>query len=45
MYTVTIRFNGAQFVAELDNPEIDGMGETIPEALRDLADNMEALQL
>ena len=47
MYTVTIRFinDHEHFVASLDNSEIEGVGDAITDALHDLADNMEALQV
>jgi hypothetical protein len=49
MHTVKIRenYNGAEFIASLETSagDVEGMGESIPEALRDLADNMEAVQL
>ena len=47
MYYVTIRFvNGHEhFVAYLNNSETEGVGETIADSLRDLAENIEALQL
>jgi len=47
MYTVTIIYRGHHdnFLATLDNTETEGVGETIADALRDLAENMEALQL
>lgn len=47
MHTVTIRFSDTQFifVATMPNSETEGIGETISDALRDLADNMEAVQI
>ena len=46
MYTVTIRFNEGEFFALLEgSAEIEGIGETISDALRDLADNIESLQI
>jgi len=55
MHTVTIRFNDGEFLASLENSDTlpvfahvydaEGMGETIADALRDLAENIEALQI
>jgi hypothetical protein len=47
MHTVTIRFSDTQFifVATMSDSETEGIGETISDALRDLADNMEAVQI
>lgn len=43
MHTVTIRFDEDQFIASLD--ETEGVGESISEALRDLAENIELSQI
>lgn len=47
MHTVTIRFSDTQFifVATMSDSETEGIGETISDALRDLADNMETVQI
>ena len=45
MNSVTIRFNDGTFFASLDDSELEGQGETIPEALRDLAENIELVQI
>jgi hypothetical protein len=44
MHTVTIRFSDTQFmfVATMSNSETEGIGDSISDALRDLADNMDA---
>jgi hypothetical protein len=45
VHTVKIRenYNGAEFIATLETytGDVEGMGESIPEALRDLANNMD----
>jgi hypothetical protein len=47
MHTVTIRFSDTQFifVATMSDSETEGIGETISDALRDLADNIDGLPI
>jgi hypothetical protein len=41
MNPVTIRFNDGMFFASMEDSELEGSGETISEALRDLAEVIE----
>ena len=41
MNTVTIRFNDVMFFATMEDSELEGSGESIPDALRDLAEVIE----
>lgn len=49
MYTVTIRISEDQFIATFSvhggSDEVEGTGESITDALRDLAENIEAIQI
>lgn len=45
MNTIVIRFSDGEFFASMDDSEMEGVGETISEALRDLADNIELRQI
>lgn len=45
MYHVTIRFSDGLFYAAMDDTEIEGVGDSIAEALIDLADNIELGQI
>lgn len=39
--TVTIRFNDGMFFAAIEDSELEGSGESISDALRDLAEVIE----
>jgi hypothetical protein len=39
--SVTVRFSDGLFFASMDDSELEGSGETIPDALRDLAEVIE----
>ena len=41
MNTVTIRFSDGMFFATMEDSELEGSGETISDALRDLAEVIE----
>ena len=41
MNTVTIRFNDGMFFATMEDSELEGSGENISDALRDLAEVIE----
>lgn len=45
MNNVTIRFDEGEFIASLENTELEGVGETMSDALRDLAENIELGQI
>lgn len=45
MHNVTIRFSEDEFIASMEDSEIEGVGDTISEALRDLAENIELRQI
>ncbi len=45
MHTVTIRFTEGLFYAAMDDSELEGVGDSISEALRDLAENIELSQI
>jgi hypothetical protein len=38
---LTVRFNDGLFFVTMDNSELEGSGETLPDALRDLAEVIE----
>ena len=41
MKTINVRFNDGMFFASMEDSELEGSGETISDALRDLADQLE----
>ena len=41
MKTITIRFSDGLFFSSLEDSELEGSGESISDALRDLADQLE----
>lgn len=43
--TITVRFNDGQFFASAADSELEGAGETLAEALRDLADVIETVTI
>jgi len=45
MHNVTVRFTDGLFYAAMDDSEMEGVGDTISEALRDLAENLELTQI
>jgi hypothetical protein len=45
MHNVTIRFTEGLFYAAMDDSELEGVGDSISEALRDLAENIEMSQI
>jgi predicted RNase H-like HicB family nuclease len=42
---ITIRFSDGVYFASVENTELEGTGETLSEALRDLAENIELVQI
>ena len=41
MKIINVRFNDGVFFANMEDSELEGCGETIPDALRDLAEVIE----
>lgn len=41
MKTINVRFNDGMFFASMEDSELEGSGETISDALRDLAEVIE----
>lgn len=41
MHTVTIRFSDEMYFASMENSELEGAGESISDALRELAEQLD----